>query len=243
MLDQLTYKQFGNRAILIEWPAKIDEEILKDILQFKEHIISNKKDFIEECITGYNSLTIIYLREIIDFSSEKKSLESLYLEERSKSSTTNFLWKIPVCYDMEFGIDLEEMSSNLNLSIPEIIDLHTQTTYTVYFIGFLPGFLYLGGLDSRLESKRKPNPRLHVAKGSVAIGGSQTGIYPMDSAGGWNIIGKTPLSFFNLNSDSPCFAKPGDKIQFVPISSDDYKRIAIHVKLELYEPSKIQLNG
>tara|TARA_B100000809_G_C15104712_1_gene518289 strand:- start:534 stop:1265 length:732 start_codon:yes stop_codon:yes gene_type:complete len=243
LLDQLKYKQFGSRAILIEWPAKIDEKILKDILQFKNQITSNKKGLIEECIIAYHSLTIVYLKEIIDFSFEKKCLSSLYLEERSTSETTSFLWKIPVCYDMEFGIDLEEMSSTLNLSISEIVDLHAQTIYTVYFIGFLPGFLYLGGLDRRLEIKRKPNPRLYVAKGSVAIGGSQTGIYPMDSAGGWNIIGKTPLTFFNLNSDNPCFAKPGDKIQFVPISRDEFRKLEIKTKLELYEPSKIKLNG
>ena len=243
MFDFLTYKQFGSRAILIEWPAKIDEEVLKDILQFKEHIISNKKEFIQEYITGYNSITIVYLKESIDFSFEKKALISLYLEEHSKSTTINFLWKIPVCYDMDFGIDLEEMSSTLKLSTQEIIDLHMQTVYTVYFIGFLPGFLYLGGLDPRLEVKRNPNPRLHVAKGSIGIGGSQTGVYPMDSAGGWNIIGKTPLSFFNLNNEIPCFAKPGDRIQFTPISKDEFKKLEIEAKIDICKPTKIKLNG
>ena len=243
MLNQLTYKQFGTHAILIEWPAKIDEETLKDILRFKDHIISDKKELIQDCITGYNSITLVYLKGIHDFLSEKESLESLYLEEQIEYMSTNFLWKLPVCYDMEFGIDLEEMTSKLKLTTQEIIDLHAQTLYTVYFIGFLPGFLYLGGLNPKLEIKRKSNPRLHVAQGAVAIGGEQTGIYPMDSAGGWNIIGKTPTSFFNLNSEKPCFAKPGDKIQFIPISKDEFKRLEMKAELDVCVPLKIKLNG
>ena len=243
MLDSLTYKQFGNRAILIEWPAHIKEETLRDILRFKNLVTSRKKDFTEELITGYNSLTIVYLKEILDFTSEKKSLESLYLEEHSKSQSSNYLWKIPVCYDVEFGIDLEETSRTLNLSIEEIIDLHSQAIYAVYFIGFLPGFLYLGGLDNRLELKRKSDPILQVSKGSVAIGGSQTGVYPKNSAGGWNIIGKTPLYFFNLENNNPCFAKPGDKIQFYPISLEGFKKLEIEVKIGVFKPTKIKLNG
>ena len=169
------------------------------------------------------------------------SLASLYTIEHSQHSTTTNLWKVPVCYDVELGIDLEEISHTLKLSIQEIIDLHSQAIYTVYFIGFLPGFLYLGGLDNRLEIKRKSNPRLHVDKGSVAIGGSQTGVYPQDSAGGWNIIGKTPLSFFNLDHNNPCFAKPGDKIQFVPISLEEFKCLANQAPT--IKHSKFKWNG
>lgn len=243
MLDKLTYKLFGNSAILIEWTAKIDEQILKDIIQFKDKVIANKKNVVEDCILGYHSLTIVYSNKILDFESESNSLKSLYSEESTNRQTINFLWHIPVCYDIELGIDLEEVSEKLKLSIEEVIQLHSEAMYTVYFIGFLPGFLYLGGLDNRLEIKRKSDPRLHVAKGSVAIGGSQTGVYPQDSAGGWNIIGKTPCSFFNIDKKNPCFAKPGDKIQFVPITFEEYKLLEIEVNRGTYEPSKSKLNG
>ncbi len=243
MLNQLTYKQYGNRAILIEWPAIIDEHVLKDILTYKEYILKTKKKFIEECITGYNSLTIIYLKEIIDFSAEKKSLIALYSINDSKTTLPYSLWEIPVCYDKKFGIDLEEMSASLNLSGQEIVDLHSEKAYNIYLIGFLPGFLYLGGLPPQLETNRKSNPRIQVEKGSVAIGGKQTGIYPMDSAGGWHIIGKTPLSLFNVDHESPCFARPGDKIKFTPITLEEFKKVKIEVQLGVYEPSKIKLNG
>lgn len=240
MPNQLTYKLFGNRAILIEWPAEINEEILTDILLYKNKIIACKEQDIEECISGYNSLTIIYSLAIRDFELEKGALKSLYYQESVAIQNTISLWKVPVCYDTQLGIDMEEISQTLKLSVQEVIDLHSQTIYTVYFIGFLPGFLYLGGLDKRLEFKRKSDPRLHVDKGSVAIGGAQTGVYPMDSAGGWNIIGKTPLHFFNPKNNTPCFAKPGDKIQFVPIKLKEYNQLA---DIGTYlQPSKIEWN-
>jgi len=243
LLNKLTYKLFGVKAILIEWPAQIDENNLKDIIQFKEKVNADKNDFIEDCIIGYNSLTIIYLNEIPDFISERDTLELLYLKDLSENQAANFSWKVPVCYDLAFGIDLEEISKNIKLPIEKIIRLHTAAIYTVYFIGFLPGFLYLGGLDNRLEMKRKSDPRLNVPKGSVAIGGAQTGVYPTDSAGGWNIIGRTPISFFDIKNSNPCFAKSGDKIQFVAINLAEFKKLEAEANNGIYEPSKIKLNG
>ncbi len=235
MLDQLTYKSFGDRAILIEWPAEINNKTVKEILQFKEKVIQYKKDFVEDCIIGYHSLTILYIDDVIDFKTEVGSLKSIHLEASATLELETTLWKIPVCYDVTFGIDLEEISKTLKISKEEIIQLHSETIYTIFFIGFLPGFLYLGGLDNRLIIQRKPSPRLSVPKGSVAIGGSQTGVYPMDSAGGWNIIGKTPISFFDIEKINPCFAKPGDQIQFVPISLDEFKKVEMQVNIRLYK--------
>lgn len=241
MSKKLTYKQFGERAILIEWEAKIDEEILTDITSFRDKIQNTLKDKIQDCIVGYHSLTIVY-KDFINFSSEEKSLKKLYTEESVTRKSKSFLWQIPVCYDVQFGIDLEEISRQSKLSIEEIIQLHTKTIYTVYFIGFLPGFLYLGGLDEQLHFPRKSNPRLQVTKGSVAIGGSQTGVYPQESAGGWNIIGNTPINFFNIEKEHPCFAKSGDIIQFVSVSLDQYKAIQNQIEKGVYKLSKTVLN-
>ncbi len=222
MSNQPSYKIFGHRAILIEWQPKIDIAVSKQISAFKEAIFAYNRKAIQDCIIGYNSLTVIYNSEISDFESKKQSLEIIYLNSAS-TSTQSRLWKIPVCYDSCFGLDLKAISKTLNLSISEIILLHSKPVYAIHFIGFLPGFLYLGGLDSRLEIKRKTTPRINVARGAVAIGGIQTGIYPRNSSGGWNIIGKTPLSFFNLENKNPCFASPGDKIQFIPISLEEFR--------------------
>jgi len=234
----VTYKPYGNRAILIEWPVKIDENILKDIISFKNKIKNNNIKVIVDIINTYNSLTIIYNDTIENIYDEISKLKSIKEQKILATSEQNNLWNIPVCYDGHFGIDLQEISETKKLTIDEIIDLHTSAIYTVYFIGFLPGFLYLGGMDKRLHFPRKASPRLNVAKGSVGIGGSQTGIYPSQSAGGWNIIGNSPISFFNVTSDNPCFAKAGDKIKFSPIDYHEYQHIDLQVANGMYKLTK-----
>ncbi len=207
----------------MEWPPKIDSELSNRIQAFKNAVFSIDRQSIQDCILGYNSLILIYSSEISDFESLKQSLELVYSRSTSIEEDSSTLWEIPVCYHPCFGVDLETISKTLNLPISEIIFLHSKPVYRIHFIGFLPGFLYLGGMDTKLEIKRKPTPRLNVQRGSVAIGGTQTGIYPRNSSGGWNIIGKTPVSFFDIEKENPCFARPGDKIQFVPISLEEFR--------------------
>lgn len=236
---QLTYKQFNEKAILIAWKEEINEELLNDILAFKEAILNQQKEKISDIIVGYNSLTLVYNYTISDFSKQINILKNIYNNKDKITLQNQYIWEIPVCYNTEFGIDLKELAQQKQLSVTEIINLHTQPLYTVYFIGFLPGFLYLGGLQEALHTPRKQTPRLRVPKGSVAIGGSQTGIYPQESAGGWNIIGKTPLSFFDIEKPIPCFAKSGDKIKFVAIS---YKEFQEKSSVN-YQPKKILHNA
>ncbi|MDP4680899.1 MAG: 5-oxoprolinase subunit PxpB [Cyclobacteriaceae bacterium] len=217
---ELTYHPFGNRAILIEWPQEINEDILNDITAFKNVIEQDDFNDIEEVVPAYASLTLF----LIKIKNEDKTIErlkELYIQRNSFRSIGK-IWKIPVCYDLTLGIDLKELTTILNLSIEEIIYEHSSSTYLVHFIGFLPGFLYLGGLNPKLHCARKSTPRLNIDKGAVGIGGSQTGIYPMESPGGWNIIGKTPIQFFDKEQSNPCFAKPGDKIRFEAISLSEY---------------------
>lgn len=237
MLNSLTFKPFGAKAILIEWTSKIDEVILQDMIAFKEGILNNNAHDISDIIMGYHSLTLKYTKQITDFSKEVESLQKCYLEINNKvldHTEINYIWEIPVCYDVAFGIDLPTISMKKNISINQIVQLHTQPIYTVYFIGFLPGFLYLGGLNIQLHTARKSNPRLVVEKGTVGIGDSQTGIYPSKSAGGWNLIGKTPVPFFNVAKESPCFAKSGDGIQFVAVSLEEYTEIEKQIQEDNY---------
>lgn len=227
MLNQkITYKRFGERAILIEWEARINEQILENILQFKNAIFSLQQKKLSDAIVGYNSLTLVYADFVVNFSDEVQTLKNLYQNLSQSLQADRYIWEIPVCYNIEFGVDLEELSQEKGISVQKIIELHTKPLYTVYFIGFLPGFLYLGGLKAELHTPRKATPRLHVEQGSVAIGGVQTGIYPQDSAGGWNIIGKTLVSFFNPAKELPCFAKSGDKIKFVAVSLEEFMQFS-----------------
>ena len=242
MDKNITYKSFGVKAILIEWKPIISEEILTDILSFKSKIESNSKVDFDDFVIGYNSLTIQYKKEYVSFSEEVLRLKEIYQSKIEVKKTTNYLWTIPVCYDEQFGIDLDEVSIRSELSVKEIIQLHSDKIYTVFFIGFLPGFLYLGGLNEKLHFDRKPNPRLKVDKGSVAIGGKQTGIYPFNSPGGWNIIGKTPIDFFDVKIHNPCFAKAGDCIQFKPISKEEFYQIEHKIAQKEYQLSKTLLD-
>ena len=223
MKFQLTYKFFGRSAVLVEWPATISKDIIQDIISFDRQV--KEIASVLDTIIAYNSLLIRYQNPIVDkeltiSQLKKKSAASSYLTKQDQ-----FLWEIPVCYDASFGIDLEEIANKKKCSVADIIRLHSETDYLVYFIGFQPGFLYLGGLHQNLHIPRKSNPRVRVDKGSVGIGGAQTGVYPQSSSGGWNIIGKSPLNFFNMKATNPCFAKPGDRIQFVAVDIHTFYEI------------------
>ncbi|NRA92943.1 MAG: 5-oxoprolinase subunit PxpB [Psychroserpens sp.] len=221
----LKYHHYSERAILIKWPMKISENILKDIILFKNHLKNSSIKSILEINTSYNSILISYIYAIDNFYDKKRALNQHYLDRNSNLVSQYRQWKIPVCYDEEFGIDLKDISQNLSLSKTEIIGLHSSSIYTVFFIGFLPGFLYLGGLDKKLFHPRKKAPRTSIKKGAVGIGNQQTGIYPNSSPGGWQIIGNSPLEFFDTSKNEPCFAKPGDKIEFTPISKSEHSII------------------
>lgn len=240
MLDSLTYKPYGERSILIEWESKIDVSIHKDIIRYKQIIQSNSTQ-IQSVIVGYHSLLVSYKGLISSFTLAIKELKECYLQETVLETVENFVWEIPVCYDREFGIDLEVLAKQSGLTIEEIIRLHTKPIYQVYFIGFLPGFMYLGGLDKQIHFNRKQTPRLKVPKGSVAIGGSQTGVYPQESAGGWNIIGNTPISFFDRTKKRPCFIKAGDQICFQSITKEVHKEMMWLDKKGIYRCDKKQI--
>lgn len=227
----------------MEWPPEINENILQDVLNFKSRI---QNQFIKSKIQvrfAYHSLLITYDFTIENINDEVLILKSLYSSKNSIKKSSFTLWKIPVCYDAEFGLDLDEISNNKKHSKSKIIALHSSPIYTVFFIGFLPGFLYLGGLDERLHYPRKSTPRLQIKKGAVAIGGFQTGIYPNESPGGWNIIGNSPISFFDASNDVPCFAKAGDKIQFVPINLKEYHDISTLVEKGVYQLESEVIDG
>ncbi len=240
---ELTYKSFGARAVLVEWPPIIAEEILWDVIGFKDRITKKQQESIEEVKSAYNALLLVYSDEITDFDHQVDILKKIYKSHSHTKTTKPTVWHIPVCYDDTFGIDLAEISKEKGLSKETIIKRHSKAVYTVYFIGFLPGFLYLGGLDNSLHTPRKSTPRLKTEKGAVAIGGHQTGVYPSESPGGWNIIGNTPVPFFDKTKTVPCFASPGDRIVFEPVGLKTYKDIKILVDAGVYQIESEMDNG
>ncbi|NNE30262.1 MAG: 5-oxoprolinase subunit PxpB, partial [Saprospiraceae bacterium] len=164
-------------------------------------------------VPAYHSLLVQMTPGSIGKDMLEQKIFELITEKRSDHEKGE-TWTIPVNYE---GPDLEEVTGRLGLSVEELIRLHTGTIYPVFFIGFLPGFLYLGQTPNELHIPRKAIPRARVQKGSVGLAGSQTGIYPCESPGGWQIIGTTDFEWFNLNSNSPSLINPGDSIQFVAV--------------------------
>lgn len=141
---------------------------------------------------------------------------------------------IPVCYGGEFGPDLENVAAHAGLTEDEVISLHTGRDYLIDMLGFLPGFAYLGGLDERLHTPRLASPRTRIEPGSVGIGGAQTGIYPLASPGGWQIIGRTPLKPYDPDREEPILYSAGEYLRFVPITPDEYAAIEAQLAAGTY---------
>ncbi len=240
----IVIKPFGEQALLVEWPEMVDEDILYDILRFHNHLKFNHlNDTSWEFVPAYNSLTIIHRSDPVDYNVLRRQLNDWYKERKEGEQTDHFIWRLPVCYDPEFGSDLDEVARMLNKTTEEVVQLHSSVEYTVFGIGFLPGFMYLGGLPETLETPRKDTPRLLVPKGSVGLAGKQTGIYPQDSPGGWNIIGRCPIPIFNGNNPHPCFTRVGDKIQFYTITKGAFDLHKIEAEVGIFKIDKRKWNA
>lgn len=232
----------GERAILLEFEPEISEIVLQKVLSVREELENYLVEENVEVTNTYNSLLISHMFTIEDVYTEVSGLRKLLDRTKIVKNRESRIYYLPVCYDPEFGLDLELISAEKNLQVSEIIQLHTLPVYTVYFIGFLPGFLYLGGLDERLQISRKNEPRLKVEKGAVGIGEKQTGIYPKMSPGGWQIIGNCPVPVFDQNHVPPCEISAGDKLKFYAISKEEFEAISeevsagnFKIKNEIYE--------
>tara|TARA_B100001996_G_scaffold360144_1_gene325946 strand:+ start:51 stop:701 length:651 start_codon:yes stop_codon:yes gene_type:complete len=201
--------------------------IIKDLNNLKSSALTNyllklNLNEIEDVISLKNSVGIIYNPYKITSSEFIKNITSLILNKNFINNRNLKTWKIPICYDKEFAIDLNEISSKCKLDVNQVKKKHSNLTYEVDLIGFLPGFLYLGNLDKSLYLPRKKNPRNHIPEGSIGIAGNQTGIYNIESPGGWNIIGRTPLRLFDKLKDPPIKIKQGDKIIFKEITREEF---------------------
>lgn len=218
-------------ALTIEWGNSIDEAIRQQVVHANDLLNQNPFAGFIETVPAYTTLTVYYQPELIveendsSFSFVKNYIEALLVKAPDKEIQKGNIIAIPVCYDVEFGYDLEFVAETNGLSKEEVIDLHQQKEYTVYMMGFLPGFAYMGSVDDAIATARKSMPRSLVEAGSVGIAGKQTGIYPLSSPGGWQIVGRTPYCLFDLQKTDPFLFKTGDAVQFYSISKEEYHKI------------------
>lgn len=213
-----------SKLIELIWPKEISGDILMQQQQVRRFFEKEYAEGIREIRMGFNTLS---LKLRIEISEEdcKEILDEINQLPKILGAFASKTWKIPVCYCTEFGKDLEKLSQIHQLSIDEIIKIHSETVYTLHFYGFLPGFMYLGGMDEKLFTPRKRTPERSMPGGTVAIGGKQTGIYPAESPGGWHAIGKCPLRLFDISKEIPVIPAVGDKIKFDPIPREVFEDI------------------
>ncbi|MCY7291029.1 MAG: 5-oxoprolinase subunit PxpB [Ferruginibacter sp.] len=234
-LKDISFFQISENAISLEFGEEISEETLERITRLNECIKQHPFSGLLSTIPAYTTLTLYFnpVELLNDVALKGQTcldkisgyFKSLQLDEKNTQKIDDQIIHIPVCYDVEFGFDLEELTEFYQLKKEEIIEMHSGAVYTVFMIGFVPGFPYLGGLSEKLTAPRKQHPRPAIPAGSVGIAGKQTGIYPLETPGGWQIIGRTPLRLFDGNKPQPALLKAGDKIKFKPISLTEFEQI------------------
>lgn len=208
-----------------------------ELIILEAFILTQFKDEITDLVMTYAEMAI-YLKPDAQLSAIVETISTFKPEINTLRKVEHTIWKIPVCYDPVLGWDLEIVARHNNIPQDKISTLHKALPYRVFFTGFLPGFLYLGGLPDQLATPRKETPRLQIPKGAVAIAGSQTGIYPTESPGGWQIIGQTPINLFNKKQSPPSLFCPGDFIQFEEISKKQFDTITSEVTDGVYQFKK-----
>ncbi|HEX2608217.1 MAG TPA: 5-oxoprolinase subunit PxpB [Flavisolibacter sp.] len=220
----------GDTALTIDFGDQVDEVINRKVLRFFQELKEANFPFIKDIVPAYSTVTVFYdaigiiqhRPGKVAFEFMAELMEGLAQEPVEEITDTGTLHRVPVCYDDAFGPDSAFIQEQKGITKQELIALHTETTYRVYMIGFLPGFAYMGPVAEKLAVPRKEVPRQQVPAGSVGIAGRQTGIYPLDSPGGWQLIGRTPVPMFNKEDNDPVRLRPGDSIQFYSITADEY---------------------
>lgn len=192
-------------------------------------------DGIIEWVPTYDAVTVYYGPHLITYETLCKNLSALLTNNLKKEKESSAIVWIPVGYGGEVGEDLSKVAKTNGLTTQDVIDIHSAENYLIYMMGFLPGFPYLGGMAESITAPRLDNPRSRVPAGAVGIAGGQTGIYPLESPGGWNLIGRTPVKLFDPHREQPFLYQAGDYIRFVPVDQTEYERIGIEVDEGRYQ--------
>ncbi|MGH2898773.1 MAG: 5-oxoprolinase subunit PxpB, partial [Solirubrobacteraceae bacterium] len=221
----------GDRAVTITLGDSIDEPTHRLVRAVTAAIDARRPRGVTEQVPAFASVTVHYDPGSVagdptrsPYARVVEALEQLLGGLRVDDVPPPRVVEIPVCYGGELGPDLEDIARRHALTADDVVEIHTAGDYLVYMVGFMPGFAYLGGLSDRIATPRRASPRTAVPAGTVGIGGNQTGVYPLESPGGWNLIGRTPLRIFDLSRDEHSLLKAGDRVRFRSISLSEFRR-------------------
>lgn len=215
----------GDKGLLVEYGDEINPKVNHKVRAIKYALTENPLKGVEELIPTYRSLIIIYNPSQTNPTALKERLLVLENKIIDVKIPPPKIIKIPVCYGGDLGPDIGFVAKYHNITVDKVIELHTRPEYQIYMLGFTPGFPFLGGLPDELHTPRLETPRSKVPAGSVGIANGQTGIYSIDSPGGWQLIGRTPLKIFEQTRENPFLFEAGDKLKFESISLEKYKKI------------------
>jgi inhibitor of KinA len=215
----------GEETWVIELEPRLDSAINERVLTIAAVLQRSALEGVRDIVPACASLAVHTDPDRLDEPRLTAVLEAV-LKSDSTAPVRHRAHDIPVCYAPGFGVDLDAVSRASDCSPDEVVSRHARVEYRVFMLGFLPGFPYLGLVDERIAVARHPTPRRSVAAGSVGIAGRQTGIYPMDSPGGWQIIGRTPIKLFDPAAGAPPLLRPGDLVRFMPIDAAQFARLA-----------------
>jgi inhibitor of KinA len=237
--DMLHFLPLGDQGVQLKFSDQVDEATSYRIRSFINSLERQKYLPIIECVPAYTTLSIYYDALKINYDELVQELQVLASEQNEDSHKECYIVEIPTCYGGTYGPDIEQVASHNNVSKEKVISIHSSKPYLIYMLGFSPGFPYLGGMSGQISTPRRSTPRSAVVGGSVGIAGNQTGIYPVESPGGWNIIGRTPLRLYDPDADQPILLRAGDYIRFVPIDENTFEQMNERISTNQHVDVKI----
>lgn len=240
MYKEIKYIPAGDSSIVVEFGDSIKEEINRKIRNMLIGIENSDIKGIKEIVPTYRSIAVLYDPSLILYDEIKTKLREIEKNISDSKGVPPRIVELPTVYAGEYGPDLKFVAEHNGLTEEEVIKIHSEGKYLVYMLGFTPGFPYLGGMDERISTPRLENPRTKISKGAVGIAGSQTGVYPIESPGGWQLIGRTPVNLYAPLEDPPVLLNSGDYIKFVPVSEEEFLRIEKEVEEGNY---KVKISG
>lgn len=234
-MSEVRYLVAGDSAVCVEFGNEISPEINKKIRAFKIAVEKSDIPGIVETVPTYRSLLVHYHPEVIEFKALTEKFDKLMGSLSSIPIPPPTVIEIPVLYGGEMGPDIENVAEHNHKTVEEVIKIHTSEEYLIYMIGFIAGFPYLGGMSKEIATPRLKSPRVKIEGGSVGIAGEQTGIYPVASPGGWQLIGRTPLKLYDADREKPVLLEAGQYIKFAAVTEEEYKKIEKEVEDGTYK--------
>ncbi|MFC4075292.1 5-oxoprolinase subunit PxpB [Salinithrix halophila] len=221
----LHFQPLGDTGVRVQFGDRIDPAINNQIRRYCRRLKKLSLEGVVEWVPSYTAVTVYYQPYRVRYGELVRILSELVEEIESDQELESRLVEIPVVYGGRFGPDLEEVARYSGLTPEEVIRIHSQSPYRIYMMGFVPGFPYLGGMSETIAVPRLEKPREKIPAGSVGIAGAQTGVYPLETPGGWRLIGRTPLRLYDPHRHPPMLLAAGDHVQFRPISEEEYSSI------------------